>query len=128
MNRRQRTRSHSIDLSGLMDIIFILLIFVMISISFQKQITSLEMDLPDSNGSGNSENEETEIAIFEDGKILLAKNRIEIEDLVSEIKKIQPKGIVLNIEKKVPYETFILISEKLKNLGIKNIRLGIKEK
>lgn len=115
-------------MSSMMDIIFILLIFVMISISFQKNIQTLEMELPHAKGSSSEiEKEQIQISVYNSGKIFVNQKEQTWDSLEKSIKEIQtPRSIVLlNIEKQTPYEKFIQISELLKKMQISKIELGV---
>lgn len=129
MKKWVRHRNNSlVDLSGLMDIIFILLIFVMLSVSFQKKFTVMELDLPASESSTDSEEVSLEIALSADSKIYINRIEIPLSELMKELDKAKPTTIRLNAEKKVSFEHFISVSEILKTAGIEKIDLGLKLK
>jgi biopolymer transport protein ExbD len=65
--RRQATNNDEINLTPLIDVVFLLLIFFMVSTSFTKE-THLKVDLPQANGQPSSElPEQIEILIAVDG-------------------------------------------------------------
>ena len=117
-----------IDLSGLMDIIFILLIFVMLSVSFQKKFSVMELDLPSSVMGRDTREVSLEIDLSSDSKIYINQKEIPLDKLSSELQKHVPSSIRLNAEKKVPFERFIEVSEIIKTMGIEKIDLGLKIK
>ena len=115
-------------MSPFMDIIFILLIFVMLSISFQKKFTVMEMDLPSSIGSSEATEADLEISVLANGKIMTENKEILLEDLITNIKKNPPSRLRFNGEKELSYENFIRITEKIKESGLEKIDLGLKLK
>ncbi|HMV42629.1 MAG TPA: biopolymer transporter ExbD [Leptospiraceae bacterium] len=118
--------NNSIDMSSLMDIIFILLIFVMMSVSFAKNFKQLEIDMPDSK-TGNSElSPDIQISIKANDKYFLDSKEISFSELSSIGSKGQfnNKTVSLNVEKKVPYEKFIQMIDILKLGNTKKINLG----
>ena len=115
-NKYKRRDSSTLDLSGLMDIIFILLIFVMLSVSFQKKFTVMEMDLPESNGVLEEKETDMELSVDADGKIYFESKEIPINNLVNLIQSRKPMRIRLNADKKLSYEDFIFISQNIKKL------------
>jgi biopolymer transport protein ExbD len=115
------------DLSGLMDIIFILLIFVMLSVSFQQKFAVMELDLPSSQSSFEGKEADLEISVLSNGSIWIDQKEVPIGSLVGEIQKRSPSKIRLNAEKKLSYEQFILISERIKSTGIEKLDLGLKK-
>ena len=126
--KRKRLESSALDMSPFMDIIFILLIFVMLSISFQKKFTVMEMDLPSSIGSSEAIEADLEISVLANGKIMIENKEILLDDLISNIKKNPPSRLRLNGEKELSYENFIRITEKIKESGLEKIDLGLKLK
>jgi len=125
--RRKYTEHSPMDLSGLMDIIFILLIFVMLSVSFQQKFAVMELDLPSSQSSGEGKEADLEISVLSNGSIWIDKKEVPFESLVGEIQKRSPSKIRLSAEKKLSYEQFIQISERIKSTGIEKLDLGLKK-
>lgn len=65
--RRQRTQDEGINLTPLIDVVFLLLIFFMVSTTFTRE-THLKIDLPEATGAPASVPEKTlEIMIAADG-------------------------------------------------------------
>jgi biopolymer transport protein ExbD len=126
MPQRRNRKDSGIDMSSMMDIIFILLIFVMISVSFQKKFSHLELNLPSIGQGQIAEEIDVELSVFENGQIFLNKKEVKLSNLKVEMEIHKEKNLSLNIEKKVPYETFIEISEILKSIGIHKVQLGLK--
>lgn len=66
--RRQRRDELSINLTPLIDVVFLLLIFFMVSTTFTRE-TQLSIDLPEAEGQpGENEDQQIEIQIDEAGK------------------------------------------------------------
>lgn len=124
--RKFKKKQSQIDMSSLMDIIFILLIFVMMSISFSKSYKSISISIPKSE-NGNSKLEE-DIKILMNGKkeIYFDNDKIELNELKEKIKlgKLDEKNIRLFIEKKLEYQDFIKLLDTIKLAKIKNIQLA----
>lgn len=116
-------------MSSLMDIVFILLIFVMLSISFQKKIVTMDLDLPKSENqdAGNSKPKK-EIIVLKTGEILYAGRKTDLQILETELKK-NPKTeeYILLTEKQAEFEKFLKVLETLKKSGSDKIDLGLKK-
>ncbi|MCB1193367.1 MAG: biopolymer transporter ExbD [Leptospiraceae bacterium] len=129
-HKRQRNVSENeskLDMSSLMDIVFILLIFVMVSMSFTTDFKWMEMDLPESGiGVGNKKDEQI-ISIKANGDYFLDRKKINFEQLkeFSEKNVFQNKTITLNVDKQVPYEFFIKTVGVLKKGNIQKLNLGV---
>lgn len=124
-----KNRGSEIDMSSLMDIVFILLIFVMLSISFQKKIVTMDLDLPKSENqdAGNSKPKK-EITVLRTGDILYAGKKTDLQNLETELKK-NPKTeeYILLTEKQAEFEKFLKVLETLKRSGSDKIDLGLKK-
>lgn len=120
----RKRRSNPLDMSSLLDIIFILLIFSMLSMSFQKDFESIELNLPQEEGN-TKESFTTPIRIFlkENGELYFENKKITWTELESSIKGLQERQFQLGIEKKVYYEDFIKLTSLLKKFGIEKIEL-----
>jgi biopolymer transport protein ExbD len=125
--RRKREETALLDLSGLMDIIFILLIFVMLSVSFQQKFSVMELDIPSAVTSQAGKEADLEISVLSNSSLWIEQTEIPFESLTSEIQKRSPSRIRLNAEKNLRYEDFIRISEKIKSTGIEKLDLGLKQ-
>lgn len=125
-NRKRQEVESPIDMSSLMDIIFILLIFVMMSISFAKNFKQLEIDLPKSKSGTSELSPDLQISIKEDKRLFLDEK----ETSLGELSQFASKGnfigkiVSVNIEKKVPYESFLPVLDILKQAQIKKLNLG----
>lgn len=65
--RRQRAKEVNVDLTPLIDVVFLLLIFFMVSTTFTKE-THLEINLPQAQGNESSETVEAiDVLIAQDG-------------------------------------------------------------
>ncbi len=124
-----RNKGSEIDMSSLMDIVFILLIFVMLSISFQKKIVTIDLDLPKSENqdAGNSKPKK-EIIVLKTGEILYTGRKTDLQNLEAELKK-NPKTeeYILLTEKQAEFEKFLKVLETLKKSGSDKIDLGLKK-
>lgn len=114
-------------MSSLMDIIFILLIFVMVSMSFTENFKWMEMDLPESGVGAGEKKDEKIISIKSNGEYFLGRKKIVFETLKKMVaqQEFQGKSVTLNVDKKVPYEVFIKTVGILKKGNIKKLNLGV---
>lgn len=125
MKRRSRDLS-SPDITPLIDVVFLLLIFFMVSTVFKKDELALLLSLPQTE-EGESIAAEDEQIIIEVGDSELAYNgeKTKIKNLDPFLKKIGDKtrAIDLRIDKKVPYERLVKVLDKLKHYELTNLSL-----
>lgn len=127
-NRRASRRELSdINVTSLVDIIFNLLLFFMLTTSFS-ETTGLEIQLPTAseNELKGTENDLT-ITLSEQGEIIVdgvVISASEIEPLLQNHKKAHPKGIVLiQADTAVPHGKVVEVVDAAKRIGLP--RLGI---
>ncbi len=79
--RRQRNNEVSVNLTPLIDVVFLLLIFFMVSTSFTKE-THLTIDLPEASGEARAEQpDQIEILISESGSYTINSRQLVDERL-----------------------------------------------
>ena len=116
----------SINITSMIDVIFILLIFFMVSTQFKK--ASLPLDLPRSeeNAESNEQDSAKVLAVNNtqmelDGKIILME---ELEPTLSKMYSENPNvALSLECERTVDFEHVVQILTKIQNAGIN--RIGI---
>lgn len=114
----------SVNITSMIDVIFILLVFFMVSTQFKK--TSLPLELPTTEESISSEEDNsTKILSVNNESIELAQEPItlaELEEKLNELYKSNPQiAISLECDKNVPFERVVQILSKIQNAGISKI-------
>ena len=113
------------DLTPLIDVVFLLLIFFLVSSVFKKQELALLLNLPESETSGKVQTDKKDITIeLNNGEIALNGKKISIESLGPALKAL-PKKSLINIrsDKKTLYYKVIEILDILKNNQLTNVNL-----
>lgn len=123
-SRRKKTESVTAELMPLIDMVFILLIFFMISSQFLKPAINLNLPVAGS-GQQVSDKKVLIISVTKDGVLYLNQEKIEKSLLVNAIKKRlnQNTMVVISADKAVSYGTFVEIMDSLKANGISNVAL-----
>lgn len=126
MKRRTRESSPP-DITPLIDVVFLLLIFFMVSTIFKTDELALLLNLPTSEFGDTTENPEFEIITLELSVDNVAINgeKITLDELDSHFQKISKKEIPIDIriDKTVQYNRIILLFDKLKKYALSNISL-----
>ncbi len=97
MARRKRVPAN-LELTSLIDVVFLLLIFFMISTTFAKIITKLDIQLPRARAVVPQDKEDTVIEIAADERLALNGKEVtidELDDKLSEIGRKNPEQIVV---------------------------------
>ena len=118
--------SAEINITSLIDIIFILLIFFMVSSSFLKPV--IEIKLPVAATEDKSKREMFNVYVSEDLQIFLDKESVTIEDiqkiLSSEVSLNPEMAVMLFCDKSVTFENVVKIMDALKLSGVKNVAIS----
>ncbi len=127
MIKRQIPKKATIDLTPMVDIVFLLIIFFMTSSTLVKK-SAIKIDLPKAS-SGSSEKEQPlTLLISKDSKIHFDNQEIQEENLQdflkNKISNPQNETITIKGDKQVPYEKIIKVMGIVKNIGIKSILLS----
>lgn len=116
----------SVNITSMIDVIFMLLIFFMVSTQFKK--SSLPLELPESEETVTEEEDNaTKVLAVNNDSIELAEVPVSLDELdekLSELYKSNPQiAISLECDKNVPFERVVQVLAKVQNAGIS--RIGI---
>lgn len=124
----------SLDITPLVDIVFLLVAFFLLSTTLGKE-QSLNIDLPQASKSKAPVQKDAVISIDAKGRIFLNNRELVGKDyqkeLVKELSDLQKKGlkqVVIRGDKNSPYEKIIEVMDLLSNNGIKNFALSVDRK
>jgi len=121
----KRRESLPIDLTPLIDVVFILLIFFIVSSVFKKEELALMLDLPSSHAK-EVEIEQEQIGIELGSTALAYKGeKISFEELELKLEDIDDKtqSIIFRIDKEVKYERVVKILDLLQKNNLNNLAL-----
>ena len=117
------------DLTPLIDVVFILLIFFIVTSVFKKEELALVLDLP-SSSSKELVIEKKEISI-EVGinKLAILGKEVLIGELSVELSKIKDKkrDVIVRIDKNVKYEKIVKVFDALQKYELNNLSLVTKK-
>lgn len=119
----------TMDLTPLIDVVFLLLVFFIVASEFKKNETVLNLSLPTSSSQQKVTNkQEVMIEISRDKLALNGKklNITNLENKLSLLKKDTPLNI--KIDKEVQYKRVISFLNLLNKLNLNNLLLITKEK
>ena len=126
MKRRTKRRSLATpDLTPLIDVVFLLLIFFMLVTTFDRY-SALNLELPNGNISSETKENNYEVVIDQNKRyyILKDKEKIEVtlEELPIRVKTV--KEITISADKNLKYEVIVKTIGILKNSGVNKVELN----
>lgn len=126
MKRREHL---GLDLTPVIDVVFILLIFFIVTSVFKKEELALILDLPSSNAKEIQIKEEQIFIELSTNKLAIKGIEVSFESLEDNLKAIKDKenAVIVRIDKKVPYERIVKVLDLLQKYSLNNLALVTKE-
>lgn len=123
--RQQNQRSIiNINITSLVDVLFILLIFVLVSTTFLEQ-PALDIELPKAKSAGLERIQEMIVSISREGQIFFnnqAVNKIQLADLITQrLQKDSQMPVILKADENVSYGLVIEIMDVMRDTGVKKL-------
>lgn len=122
----QETKGQEVDLTPLLDVVFILLIFFIVTTVFVKE-TGVDVDKPQAISSAAIQNAIVLIAITRSHEVIYGGTNIGVSGVrntLSQINKDEPKPLVIQADKSVPTELLVKVIDQAKLAGIQKINIA----
>jgi len=121
----------AMEMTPLIDVVFLLIIFFMVSTVFVDFSRRMDLNLPSSKSSIIDEKPKTlEIKMSKDKKIFLAGKPVTLLGLEQTLRKIDVKGkkqtAIIRADKVLPYGEVIQVMGLLQKAGIPDISVAVK--
>jgi biopolymer transport protein ExbD len=125
MSRRQRRESLAMDLTPLIDVVFLLLIFFLVTSTFKKDELALLLKLPKTEQGTGSEKKIDQLTIeLSDDQIAVNGKKASMEELPAIFEKTQKETLVnLRVDGDVKYTRLVKVLDSLQAHKLENISL-----
>ena len=132
--RQSMNQEPDVNLTPLIDVVFLLLIFFMVSTTFTRE-SEIAVDLPESTMSQtDSEDTPVEITIDAQGRFFVNQKLVvnkKLDTLIRALRKeIEDSGsaaLIINADAQTPHQFVIKAMDAARHLGIKKLSLATKE-
>jgi biopolymer transport protein ExbD len=126
---RKKRPIMALDLTPLIDVVFLLIIFFMVSTTFNKY-GNINIDLPTANvETPDQDNKSIEIIIDKNEKYFISKDgkteTIELENLSTLLKGVNE--VTISGDKELKYQVIMDTVSKVKNAGVENLGINFYE-
>jgi biopolymer transport protein ExbD len=124
-SEKQIQRRVTLDLSPLMDIVFLLLIFFLVTTTFLPD-AGMDLELPESTTATAAEIAPTVISVGEDGAVQLDGRSVSVEELqqaVQALPEADRQKITVRADARVDYGVIVRIIDALRNAGVDGLSL-----
>jgi biopolymer transport protein ExbD len=122
---RGTQRRVTVDLSPLMDIVFLLLIFFLVTTTFLPD-AGMDLELPESTTATPSEIAPTVISVAQDGAVQLDGRAVSVEELEQAVRALpddERQKITVRADSRVDYGVVVRIIDALRNAGVDGLSL-----
>lgn len=129
--RRARTEEPAVDLTSMIDVVFILLLFFMVTTTFQRE-SELKIELPEATAKPVEEKQDVlEIVISAEGHYYIGKEQVvntEVDTLKKAILKFlgdrKTSPVVIRADRMTPYEAVVRAMDATSQLGLVQMSLA----
>jgi biopolymer transport protein ExbD len=130
MQLQTRPRRHVvINITSLIDVIFMLLLFFMITSTFLEQ-PGIKLELPTAKTSANAEAQEVVLTVDKKGGLFLNRQPLTLGELEAEIRKVLPKmkdsALVLKADQEISHGLVVRVMDLAKRAGVRKLIIGTK--
>jgi len=113
-----------INIASLVDVLFLLLIFFMVTSAFVEQ-PNIKLELPSTQHSEVSKIDKVVLTIARDGQLFIQDEPVDKQNLEKELRRVrldtEEEVLVLKADKMVPYGDVVGIMDDAKGAGFKRV-------
>ena len=121
----------AIDLTPMLDIVFIMLIFFIVTTSFVRE-AGLEVHRPQASQAKAQKSSSIMLAIGAQGQIFLDRKQVDVERVQATLARLlaeQPEAsLVIQADERVPHGKVVRVMDEAKAAGIANIAVAVAPK
>ena len=131
MRRRNRRKleEQGLDLTPMMDIVFIMLIFFIVTTSFVKE-TGVDINRPNAETAERDEKGNILVAITQNNEIWIDKRRIDLKAVRANIERLKieyPEGsVIIQADKEARSGLLVETMDQIRLAGVQNISIAAK--
>ncbi len=126
-NQRPEEEAQAIDMTPMLDVVFIMLIFFIVTATFIKE-TGKEVSRPDANTADDKPNANILIAVGADNEIWMDKKKIDPRNVRQAIERMRadnPKGSVsIQADKASDIKFVIEVAESARKAGVTDVSVS----
>ena len=131
MRRRNRRKpeEQGLDLTPMMDIVFIMLIFFIVTTSFVKE-TGVDINRPNAETAERDEKGNILVSITQNNEIWIDKRRIDLKAVRANIERLKieyPEGsVIIQADKEARSGLLVETMDQIRLAGVQNISIAAK--
>ena len=127
--RRRNNDENALDLTPMMDIVFIMLIFFIVTTSFVKE-TGVDINRPNAETAERDEKGNILVALTENNEIWIDKRRVDLKAVRANIERLKieyPEGsVIIQADKEARSGLLVETMDQIRLAGVQNISIAAK--
>ncbi|MFG6178089.1 ExbD/TolR family protein [Halomonas sp. THAF12] len=127
---RRRRDAVEVNLTPLIDVVFLLLIFFMVSTTFETR-QALELELPESAIGDAQASSPVTVVVTADGDYRLGQRALSADELASRLTDEAPRareeGLVIEADGRAPHAAVVRVLDRAGALNIRRVRIATAE-
>lgn len=125
-HKLEEARGQEIDMAPLLDVVFILLIFFIVSTAFVRE-TGVDVNKPTAVSSQQLQKSVYLIAITASRQVIYGGTSIGVQGVratLAQLNQTNPRPLVIQADKSVPTELLVSVMDQAKLAGVTNINIA----
>jgi len=127
---QEQNENEEIDMTPMLDVVFILLIFFIVTASFVKE-AGIEVNRPEAATAVKKERANILVAISDKGEIWINKRHVDIRSVQANIERLKaenPQGtVVIQADKKATTDMLIKVMDAARSAGVYDVSIAAQE-
>ncbi|GGW80638.1 ExbD/TolR family protein [Alteromonas halophila] len=120
----------NIDMTPMLDVVFIMLIFFIVTASFVKE-AGIDVNRPEASTATKKDRANILVAISDDGEIWINKRRVDVRAVQANIERLHaenPQGtVVIQADKESKTDTLIKVMDASRAAGVYDVSIAAQE-
>lgn len=127
---QEQDEREEIDMTPMLDVVFILLIFFIVTASFVKE-AGIDVNRPEAATAVKKERANILVAISDKGDIWINKRKVDVRTVQANIERLKaenPQGtVVIQADKKATTDTLIKVMDSARAAGVFDVSIAAQE-
>jgi biopolymer transport protein ExbD len=119
-----------LELTPLIDVVFLLLIFFMLATTFMDPEREIDLDLPEATSSlaVETSNDDLIINVMRDGRLKLGESAVDRDGLLAELRRAARRDpgtpVTIRGDRRVAHEVIVGVMDACGQAGLRNLSVG----
>ena len=118
------TDDYDIDLTPLIDAVFMLIIFFVMTSGALKATMPLDLPSASTSETVSTDKKFVSLAVDSGGRIFFGEKQIEAKDIKGILEMNPGYGVNLQVDKKSPFEIFVNVADELRSIGRADVNVS----